>query len=209
MATQKKDKVMAGSKAEVDEVHGKPNLSVIGFLVMEMIIGYEWFMSGLTKVARGDFTSGLADELAEKAEGAYAWYASFLDTVVIPNATIFGYLIEIAEILIGVAFIVGPLLWLFARQRVPERLWAPMFLLTAVAAIGGIFMAINFHLLNGYSHPWLIPADSFDEGVDFDTFLAVMNLVIAAVNIALLGSLRSRTSNRVAATAQVRQSLNS
>ena len=53
-------------------------------------------------------------------------------------------------------------------------------------------MAVNFHIANGNTHPWLIAADSFDEGVDFDAFLVLMNIVIAAVNIYFLSHLRSQ-----------------
>mgnify|MGYP000619087988 CR=1 FL=1 len=192
MTTHQVYKTLPEAEASPDIIREKSSLSLIMLLVVQIIIGYEWFMSGLVKFVRGDFPAGLADELAEKAEGAYGWYASFLDGVIIPNASNFGYLIETAEILIGVAFIAVPLIWFFARRRVPERLWAFIFLLTAVAAIGGIFMAINFHLANGYSHPWLIPADSFDEGVDFDTFLALMNIVFAAINISFFFRLRRK-----------------
>ncbi len=42
-----------------DTLRGKPGLSMIGLLIVEMIIGYEWFISGLTKFVHGDFPSGL------------------------------------------------------------------------------------------------------------------------------------------------------
>jgi hypothetical protein len=50
--------------ARHDPLRGKPGLSMIGFLVVEMIIGYEWFVSGLVKLVRGGFPAGLAGELA-------------------------------------------------------------------------------------------------------------------------------------------------
>jgi uncharacterized membrane protein YphA (DoxX/SURF4 family) len=190
---------IAETKTAGEALRGKPSPSTFGFLIVEIIIGYEWFVSGLTKVIRGDFTSGLADEMAEKSAEAVGWYADLLNGVVIPNAAIFGYLIEIDEILIGALFIIGPLLWLITWQRVPERLRALLFLLTALAATGGVFMAFNFHLANGLTHPWLIPADSLDEGVDFDTFLGAMNIVIAAVNIAFFNSLRRGRTDDAAA----------
>lgn len=191
MTAQQASKTFAGAKtASVPVLQEKSSPWVIGMVIVQIIIGYEWFVSGLVKIVRGDFTSGLADELAEKVEGAYGWYASLLEGVIIPNASSFGFIIEIAEILIGIAFIAVPLFWLFARQRVPERFWATAFLLTAIAAIGGIFMAANFHLANGYAHPWIIPMDSFEEGVDFDTLLAAMNGVIAIVYINLYSRFR-------------------
>ena len=207
MTTDKASQQNAEMKPE--ELRGDPSLSMIGLLIVVIILGYEWFVSGLTKIVNGDFVSGLAEELANKAADAPGWYTSFLNSTVIPNASPFGYLIEFGEVLIGLTFIVGSLLWLFAWKRLPLKVQTTVLFLTVAAAIGGIFMALNIHFANGLIHPWLSPADSFDEGVDFDSFLAVMNLVIAAVYIALLGRLRGWASAKVAAASQVRQSLNS
>ena len=71
---------------------------LLGLLAVEAIVGYEWLMSGLTKIVRGGFPGGLAAELREKSEGAASWYASFLDNVVIPNGSVFGVLIIAAEL---------------------------------------------------------------------------------------------------------------
>lgn len=165
------------------------DFTTVGFLLIQIIIGYEWFISGLTKVIRADFISGLAQELSDKSAGVHNWYADFLNRWIIPNAVVFGYLIEATEVLIGLAFIGAALLWLFAWGRVPKRVRSFSFLLVSLAALGGVFMAINFHLANGYSHPWLFPEDSFEEGVDFDSLLAVVNAVIAIVYVFLFRSL--------------------
>jgi uncharacterized membrane protein YphA (DoxX/SURF4 family) len=176
-----------------DTLRGKPSLSTIGFLIVAMVIGYEWFVSGLVKVVRGDFPAGLADELVEKSEGTAAWYSSFLERAVIPNGELFGYAIEISELLAGVALIAGPLIWLFAWDRVSDRARMAVLLSIAAAAIGGTFLAINLHLANGASHPWLIPGDAFDEGIDLDSVLPSIQIVIAAVSIIQFRRLRRTT----------------
>jgi len=61
-----------------DTLRGNPTLSLIGFLVVEMVIGYEWFISGLVKFMRGDFPAGLADELLKMSAGTTDWYGRFL-----------------------------------------------------------------------------------------------------------------------------------
>ena len=48
-------------------LRGKPSLPMIAVLVVEIIIGYEWFISGLVKVVRGDFPAGLGAELLKKS----------------------------------------------------------------------------------------------------------------------------------------------
>lgn len=39
--------------------------ALVALLAMQIIIGYEWLSSGITKVASGDFASGLGADLAE------------------------------------------------------------------------------------------------------------------------------------------------
>ena len=98
-----------------DTLRGKPSLSMIGLLFVEMIIGYEWFVSGLVKFLRGDFPVGLADELLKKSASTSEWYGGFLKGAAIPFAEPSGYAIETSELLAGVALLAGPLIWLFAR----------------------------------------------------------------------------------------------
>ena len=167
-----------------------PSLSMIGLLAVEIVIGYEWFISGLVKFVRGGFPAGLADELVKKSEGGPAWYGTFLQSAVVPNATFFGYAIEISELLAGIVLIVGPIVWLFAWDRVSDRVRSMVLLGIAVAAIGGTFLAINLHFANGASHPWLIPGDAFDEGIDLDSVLPAIQIVIATVSIIMFRRLR-------------------
>lgn len=154
---------------------------LLGLLAVQIIIGYEWLMSGLTKVVRGGFPSGLDDELREKSEGVEVWYRDFLDDVVIPNATGFGYLIELSELLVGVGLIAAALTWLFAWDRVGSTGRTVALGVTVFAALGALVMNVAFHLANGSAHPWLVPGDGFDEGVDLDSLLPAIQIVLAAV----------------------------
>ena len=165
-------------------------LPVVGFLLIVVLVGYEWFMSGLTKIVRGGFPTGLAGELREKSEGAASWYKSFLDGTVIPNGTAFGYAIEIGELLIGLALVAAALVWLFRWDRLSRRMRLLVLWAAAIAALGGIFMNVNFHLANGSPHPWLIPKDGFDEGVDLDSLMPAVQLVIVGVSAGLLLSMK-------------------
>jgi uncharacterized membrane protein YphA (DoxX/SURF4 family) len=177
-------------KARADALVNAQTVSMIGFLIVTMVIGYEWFMSGLVKFVRGDFPAGLAEELLAKSEGAPAWYTGLMNSFIIPIAQPFGYVLETSELLAGVALLLGPLIWLFAWDRVSHRLRLAVLLSMAVAAIGATFLAINLHLANGASHPWLIPGDAFDEGIDLDSVLPAIQIVIAAVSIILFRRVR-------------------
>ena len=163
-------------------LRGKPSLFNLGLLIVEMIIGYEWFVSGLVKFVRGDFPAGLAKELLKKMPDMVPWYVGFLKSAIIPNAQFFGYAIEAAELLAGIALIAGPLVWLFAWDRISDRARYAVLFFTAAAAVGGAFLAINLHIANGGHHPWLIPESSFDEGIDLDSVLPAIQIVFAAVS---------------------------
>lgn len=173
-----------------DALRGRPGLSMTGFLVVEMIIGYEWFVSGLDKFVRGGFPEGLANELLKKSSDVAAWYEGFLKSVVIPNARLFGCAIEVSELLAGIVLILGPVIWFWAWRQVADWVRRTVLFWTAVAAIGGAFLAVNLHFANGAGHPWLIPGAAFDEGIDLDIVLPAIQIVIATVSIILYRRLR-------------------
>ena len=51
-------------------------------------------------------------------------------------------------------------------------------------------MVINFHLANDGNHPWLIPADGFDETIDVDAVLAFIQMAFFTFSGCLLLKLR-------------------
>lgn len=182
-------------------------LALKGLLVVGLFIGYEWFMSGLTKIVRGGFPSGLADELREKSEGTAGWYKSFLDGTVIPNASAFGVLIEVAELAIGAALIVAAIALLFRWQQLSYRVELAVLGAIVIASIGAIVMNVSFHMANGSAHPWLIPKDGFDEGVDLDSLMPLIQLVFVYVAAKLMLMLRrSRRDVRPVAAIRRRRS---
>jgi len=168
-----------------------------GFLLLQILVGYEWFASGLTKLAHGDFPAGLAADLRERAQVAAPWYGHFLRSVVIPHASGFGYAIELTELLSGVALIataVAGLLLLRREQGIDTRfhLWAAG--LAAAAAFAGLVLAVNFVLANrmGFSP---VAADSFDEGVGLDSLLVGIQLVLLGVALTSLAPLWAREAH--------------
>lgn len=76
-------------------------LSLVGLLTVQAAIGYEWFMSGLTKIVRSGFPAGLDDELRDKSVGAPDWYRTVAADVLIPNGQTVGYPTEIGELIVG------------------------------------------------------------------------------------------------------------
>jgi thiosulfate dehydrogenase [quinone] large subunit len=122
------------------------------WLVVRLYLGYEWLSSGLSKVTgpgsaawigdkAGAAIVGFANGALSKTSGDHpdvtGWYATVLQSVVIPNAGIFGRLIAFGELLVGIALIVGAL--------------------TGIAAFFGILMNANYLLAGTVSsNPILI-----------------------------------------------------
>ncbi len=71
----------------------------------------------MTAAAR--FADSRAEELLRKLPEASGWYGRFVQRVVMPNAAAFGYVIEIAELLAGVALLGGALVGRVALNEHP------------------------------------------------------------------------------------------
>ena len=165
-------------------------IPLIGLLTVQAAIGYEWFMSGLTKIIRGGFPAGLAEELEEKSVGSPGWYRTIIDDVLIPNAPTVGYLTEIGELLVGIALVGVAVTFIFAPDRLTPRIQEALFALTAIAGVLALVMNVNFHLANGSAHPWLVPNDGFDEGVDLDSLMPFIEITLVVVSIVAVRRLR-------------------
>ncbi len=51
-------------------------------------------------------------------------------------------------------------------------------------------MSLNFHLAMGANPPWLISPDPNDQGVDLDSLMVVMQLVLVGASVRYLVSIR-------------------
>ena len=169
---------------------GAARAGLVGLIAVGAFVGYEWLMSGVTKLVRGGFPSGLSDELREKSAGTVGWYRSVLDTTVFPHAKAFGVAIELAEVAIGLALISAAILLLWRWGALGYGSRVTVLLVITLASLGAILMNVNFHLANGSPHPWLIPGDGFDEGVDLDSLLPLIHLALIAVSLKVLLLLR-------------------
>ncbi len=106
---------------------------------LRIYLGYKWLMSGIDKVNSGWLSAG--DKLVAGASTAPIgpntpeWYAQFVESVVYPNALLFQVMITLGEIALGICFILG--------------------LFTVLAALGSIFMNLNF-IISGSGDMWFL-----------------------------------------------------
>jgi uncharacterized membrane protein YphA (DoxX/SURF4 family) len=154
--------------------------AAVALLLVQLVVGYEWLVSGAAKIVNGDFPGGLAGALAELAQTSPAWYAGFLTGTVAPHAEAFGYAIETAELLAGLVLVGAAVAAL--RGGRPHRVAEAA---TTAALLVGLVLATCFELANGGTFGTRLAADSFDEGVDLDTVVVALQLALLVPRLAL------------------------
>ncbi|WP_078393133.1 DoxX family protein [Shouchella patagoniensis] len=92
----------------------KSNVSMVGLLFVRLYLGWQWFSSGLGKITGDGFNASgflavAVENPVRSGSGAiaYPWYNSFIETIVLPNAEIFSFIVMWGELLVGLGLIVG------------------------------------------------------------------------------------------------------
>ena len=161
-----------------------------GLLVVQIIVGFEFFWSVVAKLVRGGFASGLGADLQDRVKAAPAWYASFANSAIVPHASAFAYLIIAGELFIGIVMIVAGIVWLARWDSLSVSARSTLAVLIALAAAGALLLNLNFHIANGATNPWQIGASAFDEAVDINMLLTLIDATILVVMVLIFISLR-------------------
>lgn len=106
------------------------------WLIIRVYVGWEWAVAGWAKVTNpvwvgpdaGKAVQGFLSGALEKTGGAHpdvtGWYAEFIKTTALPNASIFSHVVAFGELFVGIALILG--------------------LFTGISAFFGAFMNMNY-----------------------------------------------------------------
>jgi thiosulfate dehydrogenase (quinone) large subunit len=106
------------------------------WLAIRLYTGYEWLTAGYEKVINpawvgaqaGTALTGFVNGALKQTTGAHpnvqAWYAAFLQNVVLPAAPVWSWIVAFGELLVGIALILG--------------------IFTGLAAFFGGFMNVNY-----------------------------------------------------------------
>lgn len=165
---------------------GETRALLAGMLFVQMLLGYEWLMSGLSKLARGGFIAALQDDMAFRAASLRGWFGFLVDTAAIPNARV----VAVGQLTLGAALIAAALLWLLRWPVLTDRKRGLVLSVVIVAGAVAIVMNIAFHLYTSSTHPWLIAADPFGEGVDLDSLMPLIQGILALVAFRYLRVIR-------------------
>ncbi|MGZ3599218.1 MAG: hypothetical protein ACXVCX_15230 [Ktedonobacterales bacterium] len=162
----------------------------IALAALQLLVGYEWLLSGVDKLLYGSFPQQLSTLLHGTLAGNTlpGPFAAILRTLVMPNAALFGVLIESAETLAGTGLIVAGLVALLGPLA-ERRLHGPLasvyrtglrllHALLPVAALGTALLGLSFFLLDGAPAPWFARSVAYGGALDTGLFLAVASLII-------------------------------
>lgn len=166
-----------------------PNIALVG---LQLLVGYEWLVSGVDKLLFGLFPERLGGLLAPLVSGGHlpGFFAALLRQVAMPNAVFFGYLIEWAETLAGVGLITAGLVAML-RPLLERHLHGPPAVIFAggfrlvrflapIAAAGAGLLSLSFFFLDGLPTPWFTPSIAYGGAIDTGLFLAAASVVIIA-----------------------------
>ncbi len=166
-----------------------PNIALAG---LQIIVGYEWLLAGGDKLLLGGFPAQLGKLLLTIVDGGQlpGFFAFILRELVVPNAMLFGYLIEWGETLAGLGLVTAGLLALL-RPLVERSLdgrgrSAAIFVsglrlverLAPLAALGAGLLGLSYFFLDGLPKPWFIPSIAFGGSIDMGLFLAAASVVL-------------------------------
>jgi uncharacterized membrane protein YphA (DoxX/SURF4 family) len=166
--------------------------STIALAGLQLLLGYEWVLSGVDKLLYGQFPQQVGALLAGQVNGGRlpSFFAGILRAVVLPNAGLFGVLIEWGETLAGLGLLaagVSVLLRPVVERRLAGRLrhhaLEAMRLserLAPIAAAGAGLMGLSFFLLDGVPSPFPQPSIAYGGALDVGLFLALGSVVLLA-----------------------------
>ena len=164
--------------------------ALLGLLAVQFFLGYEWLMSGLSKLLRPGFIYALREDLVFRSRAVTAWYRALLDGIAIPNSEIVGAVIVIGELFLGAALMTAAVLWAVRWSRFSSAGRSVILLMIIAAGVIAVVTNVNYHIYTAASHPWFIAADPFEEGVDLDSLMPVVQVVLSLVALRYLIVLR-------------------
>lgn len=164
-----------------------PNLALAG---LHLLVGYAWLLAGVDKLLLGDFPAQLFGLLRTTTDGGHlpGFFVTVLQGLVMPNAVLFGFLIEWGETLAGLGLMTAGLLALLrplAGRYLGDTL-ASVFLLGArfferlapLAAAGAGLLGLSYFLMDGAPAPWFVPSIAFGGAINAGLFLAAASVVL-------------------------------
>lgn len=135
--------------------------------ILRIYTGVYFLIHSWGKIERGgSFADGMEGFLNGQT-GTFGFYQGFVESVVLPNKALFGFLVAWGELAVGVALILG--------------------LATRYAAVAGAIMVVNF---------WFAKGHDFFAGQNHDTVWMMILLALALIPAGRVFGLDGKLSER-------------
>lgn len=163
------------------------NLALAG---LQLVIGYQWLISGGDKLLLGTFPTQMGHLLAGQIGGGKlpTYFAALLQALVVPNAPAFGYAIMLGEALAGLGLVSAGLLALMrplAEAHISGRFWAIfartdrlVTTMAPLAAVGAGLLGLSYYLLDGAPPLWFTPSLAYGGAIAPGMVVALASIVL-------------------------------
>lgn len=170
----------------------RTNIALAG---LQLVIGYQWLVSGVDKLLLGTFPGQLGHLLvgqigSGKLPGSFA---ALLRWLVVPDALFFGYAVMFGETLAGLGLVGAGLLALLRpvfATRARGRLWTSYAMtdrlvtaLAPLAAAGAGLLGLSYYLLDGAPSLWFTPSLAYGGAIAPGMMVALTSLVLVVAQI--------------------------
>ncbi len=164
-----------------------PNVALAGF---QLLVGYAWLLAGVDKILLGAFPAQLAGLLRTAVGSGHlpGFFIAIMQGLVVPNAVVFGYLVEWGETLAGLGLLTAGLVALLQplARRYLDGTSAVVFVfgarllqrLAPLAATGAGLFGLSYFLLDGAPLAWFAPSIAFGGAIDSGLFLALASAIL-------------------------------
>ncbi|OGH22122.1 MAG: hypothetical protein A3D75_02645 [Candidatus Levybacteria bacterium RIFCSPHIGHO2_02_FULL_37_18] len=116
------------------------------FLLLLLPLGLVWLKSSVTKIGGGKFIPFFAQTMAKLASNnPHSWFKSLVETIVIPNAKVFGPLIMWGEFITALCIVCGIVALIFAFEQ-KLALWVLL-----AGLLGGFVLNTLFYFGAGWT----------------------------------------------------------
>ena len=162
--------------------------------ILLLIIAYQWLIAFINKAVNKNFFNQLPQQMKSAISGiTFQPYATLLKHVGIPNYHLFGILVMLGELFVGVIFL------LYAIQKMMGKNNTLLAKLGLLATIIGAFMNLNYTLMGGDTL-LVDPGNAFQEAISVDWFMFLMQiaLIVYFYTVSFKNNEKAELNNRVA-----------
>ena len=151
----------------IDEFRTSKAIRHWPLVLLRVYTGVYFLYYGFGKLRRDNFVDGMVSFLNSQLESSFGIYRPFLESVVLPNNSLFAFLVAWGEFTVGIALILG--------------------LATRYAAFVGAFMVVNF---------WFAKGQGLLDAQNHDVIWLVIFIVLAGLHAGRVMSVDQRLVGR-------------